>query len=126
MNSPYSTDPTKVTPQTANSKDDIMKSDSRIDHDKASIKAPQTFDFGSQGSFRKACADLLASDQIKIIEVDFDDVHFIDSTALGVLLLLRNNAEKKSQIVSIINCHEMVMDILKVANFHRIFSIHGV
>ncbi len=125
MNSHYSTHPTNLPTQTNNSKDDIMKPTSRIDYDKASIKAPQTFDFGSQGSFRKACADVLALDQIKTIEVDFDDVHFIDSTALGVLLLLRHNAEKTSQKISIVNCHESVMDILKIANFHRIFSIHG-
>ena len=74
--------------------------------DKASIKLPPRFDLVATGMFRQTYAD----------------VQYIDSTALGSLLLLRDRAHKSARSVTLVNCQSRVMKILTEANFHRIFS----
>jgi len=95
-----------------------------LDADKASIKLPHHFDRLTQTDFRQAYTSVMADLAIKIIEVDFTAVEYIDSSALGSLLLLRQHAEKSARTITIIECQPAVMKTLTVANFHRIFDIH--
>lgn len=90
--------------------------------DKASIKLPPRFDLVATGMFRQTYAKVLADGAVTMIEIDFADVQYIDSTALGSLLLLRDRADKSARSVTLANCQPRVMKILTEANFHRIFS----
>lgn len=94
-----------------------------IDAGKARIKLPESFNKMAQNEFRKSYAPVLADAAVKVIEVDFSDVEYIDSSALGSLLLLRDGAQKAAQTVSIVQCRAAVMKILAMAHFHRIFDI---
>lgn len=76
-----------------------------------------------QTYFRQAYADILGDGGVREIEVDFNDVYYIDSSALGSLLLLRQRAEKSAQSITITKCQPEVMKVLTMANFHRIFNI---
>ncbi|MEW6164854.1 MAG: STAS domain-containing protein [Pseudomonadota bacterium] len=95
----------------------------QLDAGKARINLPRSFDVSVQGNFRQACADALSDDRVTEIEVDFNDVHYIDSSALGGLLLLRERAERAARSITITKCQPEVMKILAMANFHRIFTI---
>jgi anti-anti-sigma factor len=106
-------------------KEDAMTIHTQINLDKATIKLPLNFDIATQNEFRKACADVLSVEPVRQIEVDFSEVHYVDSSALGGLLLLREKANRSARKVSIVNCQAMVMNILTVANFHRIFPIQA-
>lgn len=55
--------------------------------------------------------------------VDMRQVDYIDSSALGMLLLLREHAQKYNGDVEITNCDPSIMNILKIANFDRLFAI---
>ena len=57
------------------------------------------------------------------IEVDFGDVHYIDSTALGFLLILREQAQARNKRVSLINCRGAAKVVLDIANFGKLFRI---
>jgi anti-anti-sigma factor len=91
---------------------------------KARIGLPHNFDMLMLSHFRDAYSGALASDDIREIEIDFGNVHYVDSSALGGLLLLRQRAEATSRTITITHCQPDVMKVLSMANFHRIFNIH--
>lgn len=55
--------------------------------------------------------------------VEMKKVEYLDSSALGMLLLLREFAGGDKANIKIINCKPMVERIFKVANFDRLFSV---
>lgn len=81
------------------------------------------FDFSSHREFRNACDEVLQIPEIKEIEADFKHVDYLDSSALGMLLLLREKAQSANLTVSLSNCTGIVQQVLEVANFQRLFSI---
>lgn len=81
------------------------------------------FDFSSHREFRNACDEALQMPEIKVIEVDFGHVDYLDSSALGMLLLLREKAHNANLKVSLTNCTGLVQQVLDVANFQRLFTI---
>ena len=54
--------------------------------------------------------------------VDLRNATYIDSSALGMLLLLRDHAGESP--VSIVNCNPVVRKILTISNFEQLFDIH--
>lgn len=81
------------------------------------------FDFSSHREFRTACDDALQAEDIKEIEADFTRVEYLDSSALGMLLLLREKAANVGMKVFLTNCKGIVQQVLEVANFQKLFTI---
>lgn len=81
------------------------------------------FDFSSHREFRRACDEALQAEGIKEIEADFNRVGYLDSSALGMLLLLREKANNVNLQVSLSNCKGIVQQVLEVANFQKLFTI---
>jgi anti-anti-sigma factor len=81
------------------------------------------FDFNSHREFRGACDQVLQDKNNQEIEVDFSSVDYLDSSALGMLLLLREKASNVNMKVSLLNCKGIVQQVLEVANFQKLFSI---
>ncbi|MDB2414325.1 STAS domain-containing protein [Rickettsiales bacterium] len=59
---------------------------------------------------------------IESISFDFSDVEYIDSAALGILLLLKENADKKSIKVSLTGASGQVKKMFHISRFHDIFE----
>lgn len=81
------------------------------------------FDFTTHKEFRGACQELLDEDGLSSIEVDFAEVPYLDSSALGMLLLLKEKAAHKGKSLALINCRESVRQVLDVACFNKLFTI---
>lgn len=81
------------------------------------------FDFSSHREFRHASDEALLTPGIKAIGVDFKSVDYLDSSALGMLLLLRERAHNANIQVTLLNCTGIVQQVLDVANFQRLFTI---
>ncbi len=81
------------------------------------------FDFNSYNEFRQSYESALAIEGLQTLIVDLSDVQYIDSAALGILLLLRDKASESSTHVVLSNAQGTVKDVLQIANFHRIFSV---
>jgi anti-anti-sigma factor len=84
------------------------------------IKINGRFDFSCHTSFREAYSN--APNGTEFI-VDMADASYMDSAALGMLLLLREHVQQSSGRVSITNCRGQTYDVLQIANFHRLFKI---
>ena len=91
--------------------------------DAATLALNGRFDFNSHREFRTSCDEAMQLPEIKEIEVNLSQVDYLDSSALGMLLLLREKAQNANLKVSLTNCTGLVQQVLDVANFQRLFTI---
>lgn len=72
----------------------------------------------------KEILDLASDTQIKNISLDFASVTFIDSSGMGMLLLLRDECMNKSVNLNILAPQGQVEKIFKISKFYELFSIN--
>lgn len=89
----------------------------------ARIDLAGRFDFNGRKVMREAYDPILADSKIKSIEIGLEKVDYIDSSALGILLLLRERAEESQKKVVLCRAQGTVGKVLAVANFNRLFEI---
>jgi HptB-dependent secretion and biofilm anti anti-sigma factor len=92
------------------------------DNSELTIAIDGRFDFSTHQEFRKAyesCDPAPAS-----FIVDMQATTYLDSSALGMLLLLRDYAGGDHANVRIVNCNDDVKKILTISNFEQLFEIH--
>lgn len=94
----------------------------KIIDDKFVIALHGNFDFAAHRDIRKAGDDALKNSE-RIIEIDLEKVEYLDSAALGMLLLLREKARALGKEVTLSRCQGLVLQVLNVANFNKLFSI---
>lgn len=88
---------------------------------KLTISVEGRFDFSAHKDFRSAYESLEEKPQGFL--VDMGAANYIDSSALGMLLLLRDHAGGDQDSVAIINCSSDVRKILTISNFDQLFNI---
>ncbi|MAA72868.1 MAG: anti-anti-sigma factor [Bermanella sp.] len=79
------------------------------------------FDFSAHQEFRDAYEEAGAS--VSHYTIDMSKASYLDSSALGMLLLLRDHAGGESANVRITNCNADVKKILTISNFEKLFTI---
>jgi HptB-dependent secretion and biofilm anti anti-sigma factor len=84
------------------------------------IKISGRFDFSCHSEFRQAYSSHPAGASIV---VDMSEASYLDSAALGMLLLLRDHANATGSPVAIANCQGQPNEVLRIANFDRLFKI---
>lgn len=100
-----------------------MQTNILIENDKAVVKLHGRFDFGAHREFRESCNSCLDVQQIREIEVNLGGVEYLDSSALGMLLMLKERADAAAKRIVLADCRGTVRQVLDIANFGRIFSI---
>ncbi|MBK1727243.1 STAS domain-containing protein [Halorhodospira neutriphila] len=78
------------------------------------------FDFSLHKDFRQAYK---GAEGVRRFVVDLRDTEYMDSSALGMLLLLREFAGDQGGEVILRHCSREVRKILEIANFQRLFQI---
>lgn len=89
----------------------------------ARIELKGRFDFSSHRLFRSACDEALEDRGVSEVEIDFGSVDYLDSSALGMLLLARERATASGRQVHLANCRGTVGEVLHIANFGKLFTI---
>ncbi|NKN33322.1 STAS domain-containing protein [Marichromatium bheemlicum] len=89
-------------------------------HSEVKISVDGRFDFSLHKLFRDAYRDLSPASMRFI--VDLGAATYLDSSALGMLLLLREHAGGDRAQVRIVNAKGDVLRVLKIANFDRLFA----
>mgnify|MGYP000921847619 CR=1 FL=1 len=79
------------------------------------------FDFSSHQAFRDAYEGAGGADVA--YRIDMSETTYLDSSALGMLLLLRDYAGGDKANVQIVNCNPDVRKILIISNFEQLFKI---
>lgn len=85
------------------------------------IKIIGQFDFSVHKEFREAYryVDVAGA----VFNVELSDASYMDSSALGMLLLLKEHAENLEGKIVLCKPNESVNKILKIANFHELMTI---
>ncbi len=92
---------------------------------KAVLNLNGRFDFHSHRDFRGAYEAALDEAGVREIAINFSQVDYLDSSALGMLLLLREKSEAAGKSVALIGLQGMVKQVLEIANFGKLFSIQA-
>jgi anti-anti-sigma factor len=96
---------------------------SKEDAERLVLKLSGRFDFHSHRDFRTAYEQALESGRVRIVEINFDGVDYLDSSALGMLLLLREKADAGGKHIELSGLKGTVKQVLDVANFGKLFTI---
>lgn len=88
---------------------------------KAMIALEGSFTYESHREFKAATTNALTLEGLTEIEIDFSGVDYLDSAALGMLLLLNERAGGRK--ITLVNCQGTVKAVLEIANFNKVFEI---
>jgi anti-anti-sigma factor len=88
-----------------------------------SLVIPKRFDFGYHKQFTDQYQAVLDSDDVTDIALDFSRVSYLDSSALGMMVLFQKKAKSKNINVRIRGAKDSAKEILQIANFDRLFDI---
>jgi anti-anti-sigma factor len=88
-----------------------------------SLQIPERFDFGYHKEFTEQYQSLLEDKTITNIALDFSKVGYLDSSALGMMVLFQKKAKNQNVSVRIRGAKESAREILQIANFDRLFDI---
>jgi anti-anti-sigma factor len=81
------------------------------------------FDFKTHKGFKETYTILLEDVTILSIEVNMSGVEYLDSSALGMLLMLRERTIAANKKLSLSSPNPTVQQILEIANFQKLFTI---
>lgn len=81
------------------------------------------FDFNAHRSFSDGYESALKEKSLKTIRLNMKNVDYLDTSALGMLLLLREKARASNVEVVISDCSENLRKILDIANFGNLFNL---
>ncbi len=90
---------------------------------RTTVKLQGRFDFNAHRDFREAIDQALGVSEATELTVDLAEVDYLDSSALGMLLMLRDKARGAGKAVSIANARGTVKQVLDIANFGKLFAI---
>jgi anti-anti-sigma factor len=101
----------------------MMQTSMQIVNGRAVLSIQGRFDFSAHRIFRGTCNESLEMREVQELELDLGGVEYLDSSALGMLLLLKEHADAVRKRVVLSNCRGSVKQVLDIANFDRIFRI---
>ncbi len=81
------------------------------------------FGFHAHKQFKEAYSQLLNENILKFIEVDLSKIEHLDSSALGMLLLLRERAIAVGKTVQLVGLSNYTGRVFQLTNFETIFEI---
>ncbi len=88
------------------------------------IQVSGRFDFSCHHSFIEGYRNYPKGE--KKFVVDLTQTEYMDSSAMGMLLQLRDHSIKDGSDVALINANESIQEILRIANFNKLFDIAGI
>jgi anti-anti-sigma factor len=91
--------------------------------ERKAVQLSGRFDFSMLRAFKAMYEPLLNDKAVRVIEVNLARVEYIDSTALGMLLTLREKAKDAQKRVILSHCTGTPRDVLEVASFGKLFEI---
>lgn len=87
------------------------------------LKLSGRFDFNAHREFRGAYDPVIADAEVRSLNIDMAAVEYLDSSALGMLLMLRDKAGAANKALALVNVRGAVRQVLDIANFGKLFKI---
>jgi anti-anti-sigma factor len=100
-----------------------MNVDVSFEAEKARMALRGRFDFSSRLDFSRGYEQAFARPDATEVVVDLREVEYMDSAALGMLLLLGDKGRAAGKAVSLAAKPGMVGDVLRIAKFDKLFEL---
>lgn len=101
-----------------------MEASVNVSSSVATIDIVGRFDFSAHRGFKESYDPLISNGEIATIDINLSGVDYMDSSALGMLLMLRDRAQAASKKVVLSKPNHTVSQILDIANFSKLFQIN--
>lgn len=88
------------------------------------IEIDGRFDFTLHKDFREIYTNSNSNTKVSKYIIDLTATNYMDSSALGMLLLLREYAGGDSAQIEVTGCNSEIKEILEISNFDRLFKIN--
>lgn len=102
-----------------------MQATIRLEGKRAVIRLSGRFEFSVHREFREITDQALQYKDVDEIVIDMADVEYLDSSALGMLLQLREKAKPADKRIILASLRGVVKQVVDIANFEKLFSIIG-
>lgn len=89
----------------------------------AELRLTGRFDFNAHRDFRAAYEPLMLDPEVRQVNLDLGAVDYLDSSALGMLLMVRDKSSAANKQLALTNVRGAVKQVLDIANFGKLFSI---
>ncbi len=89
----------------------------------ATLSVTGRFHYEETNRFRVAYEAVLDNPAVRSIDIDLGTATYIDSSALGVMLAMRERTRSAGKTVSLVNAHGDVRQVLLIARFDTLFRI---
>jgi len=93
-----------------------------MDPQRSVVRLTGRFVFASHREFNDAVERALKTEE-PVIVIELSGVTYIDSAALGMLLLARQRADNVGKTVALQGAAGSVLQVLQIANFGKVFAI---
>ena len=80
------------------------------------------FDVHLYDEFNRAYSPYI--DQVTHYKIDFASVNYIDSAAIGLLLLLRQKAQSHDAEITLVNISPNLSDVFNIKQISELFNFH--
>ncbi|MBF0125958.1 MAG: STAS domain-containing protein [Magnetococcales bacterium] len=97
-----------------------MSITSQTNNNVVTIHIVGSFDYKMRTEFRKAYADKPPGTPF---EIDFSRVSSVDSSALGMLLVLREQCGGDQANIALINCKPEIRHLFQISQFKDLFHL---
>jgi len=87
------------------------------------VKVNGRFDFSVHKEFRAAYEEAIKNAHLTRCVVDLQGTQYIDSSALGMLLMMRERIGGRIKI-ELVRANKEIRNTLDISNFHKLFEIH--
>lgn len=87
------------------------------------IRLPERFDFSFHKQFAESYQSILEGGQAKQLEIDFSRVLYLDSSALGMLVLLAKKFAPLGTRLIISGAQGTALEIIEMANLNKLFEL---
>jgi anti-anti-sigma factor len=101
----------------------IVQTEVRTQDGVAEIQLHGRFDVSAHRAFKSSYESQLAATGVDELKIDMGGVEYVDSSALGMLLILKERAGAANKRLALTNCRGSVRRILDIANFGKLFQI---
>ena len=100
-----------------------MQIATRTEGQRAIMRLTGRFEFSAHREFREAVERVMQLDGIADVVIDLMDVEYVDSSALGMLLMVRERTNSAKLGLILANPRGMVKQALDIAHFEKLFVI---
>jgi len=89
----------------------------------AVVQLEGRFVFECHRALREMCSSVLSEEDVSYIQLDMSRLNYLDSAALGMLLLMRDRVTGSGKTLQLKGAQGLVQQVLHVAKFDRMFEM---